>query len=178
MMNKFWKAALAVGGIAAIGAFVFWSLYNKWLSLPIFSKMSSDQTFSIMIIFLILTFVAFVILAVIYLVSKNRHPGGNSNYVFELHESWDGVNEIDCGNLIGPDVTKAVRAMTITATSWLNNLVEKEIIMQNHFEDYETLYKELTTCDKIVPGFERKKLKCKDVISSEMMKAYTEMKKY
>jgi len=56
-MEKFWRAALAIGGLAAIGAFVFWALYKQWLSLPIFSTMSADQTYSIMKIFLALTFI-------------------------------------------------------------------------------------------------------------------------
>ncbi len=179
MMDKFWKAALAVGGLAAIGAFIFWSLYKDWLSLPIFSKMSPDQTFMIMIIFLALTFIALIVLVVAYVFrGKNNRANGNSEHMFKLHDSWNGVNEIDCERLIGPDVTNAVRAMTITASSWLNELVDKEIIIQNHFEDFETLYTELMSCNKVVPGFEKKALKCKDFISKEMEKAYSEMKNY
>lgn len=62
MMDKFWKAALVVGGLATVGAFIFWSLYKQWLALPIFSALSQDQTFSIMLVFLGLSFIAFVIL--------------------------------------------------------------------------------------------------------------------
>lgn len=178
-MDKFWKAALTVGGLAAIGAFVFWSLYKKWLSLPIFSKMSPDQTFWIMIIFLFLTFVVLIVLvAVYYLKEKGKSSNVGSEHVFKLHESWTGVNEIDCDRLIGPDVTNAVRAMTITASSWLNGIVDKQIIIQNHLEDFETLYNELMSCDKIVPGFEKKGLRCKDFISAEIKKVYKEMKNY
>ena len=178
-MDKFWKAALAVGGLAAIGAFVFWSLYKDWLSLLIFSKMSPDQTFKIMIVFLVLTFIALIVLVVAYFFrGKNNRDNDRSEHVFKLHDSWNGINEIDCESLIGPDVTNAVRAMTITASSWFNKLVDREIIIQNHFEDFETLYSELISCNKVVPGFERKGLKCKDFISKEMEKAYSEMKNY
>jgi hypothetical protein len=56
-MERFWKAALGVGGIAAIGAFVFWSLYSKWLALPsVFAQLTPQQTFIIMLVFLGLTF--------------------------------------------------------------------------------------------------------------------------
>lgn len=57
-MERLWKAAFAVGGVAAIGAFVFWSLYKQWLSLPIFSQLTSEQTFVVMLVFLGLTFLA------------------------------------------------------------------------------------------------------------------------
>ena len=60
-MERFWRAALGVGGIAAIGAFVFWSLYKQWLSLPgIFAQLTSGQTFVLMLVFLVLTFAALI----------------------------------------------------------------------------------------------------------------------
>lgn len=65
-MERFWKAALAVGGLATVGVFVFWSLYERWLSLPIFSKMTSTQTFTVMIMFLVLVFISYVILVITY----------------------------------------------------------------------------------------------------------------
>ena len=179
MWDRFWRAALAVGGVAAIGAFVFWSLYQKWLSLPIFSKLSPDQTYVVMIIFLIFVFVALIFFVIAYLFrGKNVISAGNADSVFKLNDCWNGVNEIDCENLVGPDVTNAAKAMNITSSSWLNNLVDKKIIIENHFEDFETLYKELISCDKVVPGFEKKGQKCRDFISKEIKKAYLEMKKY
>ena len=177
-MNKFWKAALAVGGIAAIGAFVFWSLYKDWLALPIFSKMTPEQTFEIMKIFLWLTFGSLAFMVVTYLISKKHDKPSNPDHVFKLHKSWEGVNEIDCARLIGPDVSNAARAMTITASSWLNGLVSKKIIFENHFEDFELLYNEMNSCKKIVPGFEKRELTCSDFISDEMKKTYQEMKTY
>src|SRR6478672_11560578 len=56
-MEKFWKAALAVSGLGAVGAFVFWSLYKQWLSLGIFANLTSEQTFIVMLVFLALTFI-------------------------------------------------------------------------------------------------------------------------
>jgi len=44
-MDRFWKAALGVAGLGAIGFFVFWSLYKQWLSLPIFPMLTQDQAF-------------------------------------------------------------------------------------------------------------------------------------
>lgn len=178
MMEKFWKAALAVGGLGTVGAFVFWSLYKQWLTLPIFSMLSPDQTFEIMKIFLYLTFASLLVFGLLFYLSHHSPPKQTNDHVFNLHKSWEGINEIDCDRLIGPDVTNAVRAMTITASSWLNGLVEKKIILENHFEDFELLYDELMRCDKIVPGFEKRSQKCRDFISAEMTLAYNQMKNH
>jgi len=181
-MDKFWKAALAVGGVSTIGAFVFWSLYKDWLTLPIFSKMTPDQTYDIMKVFLYLVFGAFAIFVLTYIIGagQKKHSDNSSGHehVFKLHESWEGVNEIDCDQLIGPDVTKATRSMTITASSWLNGLVDKAVIIQNHFDDYETLILEMEKCEKVVPGYEKKNLRCKDFVSDEMRTTYLQMKNY
>ncbi|MCI5224973.1 MAG: hypothetical protein D3924_20475, partial [Candidatus Electrothrix sp. AR4] len=72
-MEKIWEIALSIGGISAIGAFVFYSLYKSWISLPIFSKLTSDQTFEIMKIFLYLTFLALVLFLGAYVFTEK--PG-------------------------------------------------------------------------------------------------------
>jgi hypothetical protein len=70
-MEKFWKAALTFGGISAIGAFLFWSLYKEWLSLGIFSQLSPEHTYEIMKLFLLLTF--FSLLAILFIhISSNK----------------------------------------------------------------------------------------------------------
>lgn len=74
-MEKLWKAAFVVSGVAGIAFFVFWSLYRNWLKLGIFEKLSQDQTFWIMIIFLILVFLALVVGIFAFL----RHPSKNKN---------------------------------------------------------------------------------------------------
>ena len=175
MSDRFWKAALAVGGLGTVGAFVFWSLYKNWLTLPIFAKLSQEQTFVTMLAFLAFTFLALIYLGFLHLTKDAKAKPHITDHAFQLHNAWNGVNDLDCDQLIGPDVSNAARAMTITASSWLKGLVEKNIIYDNHFEDFETLYKELTTCDKLVPGFERRQLKCGDFVSAEMHKAYQEM---
>jgi len=69
-MRGFWPAALTVGGLGAVGAFVFWSLYKNWLSLPIFERLTSDQTFYLMVGFLILTFASLVSILFAYVETK------------------------------------------------------------------------------------------------------------
>lgn len=55
-MENFFKAALGVGGLGTVGAAVFFGLYQDWLKLDIFSQLSGDQTFIIMLVFLGLVF--------------------------------------------------------------------------------------------------------------------------
>jgi len=178
--EKFWKLALTVGGLASVGAFVFWSLYKDWLSLSIFAALTSEQTYQLMLLFLWLTFGALVFLGGIYIYKITHTTGSNADkkHVFELYSSWDGINEIDCGELIGPDVTNAVRALTITATAWMDGLVEKKIIVQNHFDDYELVYTVMKDCEKVVPGFEKREVKCLDLLSNDIRDCYERMKQF
>lgn len=44
--------------------------------------------------------------------------------VIELHMAWQGVNNIDVSNLIGPDVINAANAISLTATLWNHDVVE------------------------------------------------------
>lgn len=79
-MEKFWKVAITISGLGAIGAFVFWSLYKQWLTLPIFSRLDSSQTFVIMLTFLGLTFLSLLAMLLVYfrLQTSNREaPEGN-----------------------------------------------------------------------------------------------------
>jgi hypothetical protein len=72
-MEHFWEVALSVGGVGAIGAFVFWSLYKGWLKLGIFQTLSSAQTFRLMILFLVLTFI-FASIALVGFLLRNKLP--------------------------------------------------------------------------------------------------------
>ena len=56
MEEKLWKQALTVGGLPSIGLFLYWSLNKDWLTLPIFSELTSEHTYQLMILFLCFTF--------------------------------------------------------------------------------------------------------------------------
>ncbi len=176
-MQRFWKAALAIGGTATVGAFLLWSIYKQWLALPIFPQLTQDQAYKLFLWLLILTFMAFVILALIHMLpNRLRHP--DSSHIFALHSSWDGVNEVDPAQLIGPDVTNAVRALAITARSWENELVPKDTIIDSHFEDFDILFRALADCQALVPGLERHNTRCSDLITSTMRRVHEEMLVY
>ena len=50
--------------------------------------------------------------------------------VIDLHMSWNNVNDIDVKNLIGPDIVKAVNALSLTASLWNHDVIEKTILYQ------------------------------------------------
>lgn len=176
-MNTFWKAALAIGGTATVGAFLLWSIYKQWLGLPIFPQLTQEHTFILFRYLLIFTFVAFLVLALVHMLKKPS-SASDSTHIFSLHTSWNGVNEVDPERIVGPDVTNGVRAMAITARSWEEKLVPKDIIIESHFDDFDILYRALVDCHKIVPGFEKPKTKCSDLITPSMRKAHKQMLAY
>jgi len=61
-MDKYWKSVIALTGLAGVGAFVFWSLNRGWLELGIFAKLTSEQTFILMLLFLALAFLGLLVL--------------------------------------------------------------------------------------------------------------------
>lgn len=91
-MQRLWRAAFAVGGIAAIGAFVFWSLYRQWLALPIFERLDRRQTFVVMLAFLGLTFVALI--AAFLLHARQGKPADDVLSLYErLRDGLGSPNE-------------------------------------------------------------------------------------
>ena len=73
MWGKFWTASLGVAGFGAVGAFVLWSNYQKWLDLPIFSRLTSDQSFWLFFLFIVLTFVFAVVAAILWFLQQKQH---------------------------------------------------------------------------------------------------------
>lgn len=65
-MEEIWKIAITIGGLGAIGAFVFLSLYKDWLKLQIFSKLTKKQTYNLMRIFLFLVFISLIAFLIAY----------------------------------------------------------------------------------------------------------------
>jgi hypothetical protein len=67
ILDQFFKAALGIGGLGTVGAAVFFGLYKDWLALDIFSKLSADQTFIIMLVFLGFVFLSLIVLVIAYI---------------------------------------------------------------------------------------------------------------
>lgn len=87
-MEKFWKAAIGVAGLGAVGAFVFWSLYEKWLELKIFSGLNAKQTFIVMIVFLVLTFFALLGIIWAYIYRDKRSEPSTGSITFVVPKNW------------------------------------------------------------------------------------------
>jgi len=94
--------------------------------------------------------------------------------VIDLHMAWQGTNEIDSNNLIGPDVIKGINALSLTASLWNHDVIEKSILYQTYWEPYKTLFEQIYAIDKLVPGHKKT---CRSLITSEVIRAYEDMKR-
>lgn len=63
-------------GLAGVSAFVFCSMYYRWLQLSIFSSMSAEQTFYSFIISIVFLFLFSISLLILHYKEKNK--AGNS----------------------------------------------------------------------------------------------------
>ena len=80
-MEGFFKAALGIGGLAVVGAAIFFGLYKEWLTLDIFSQLSADQTFIIMLVFLGLVFLSLLVLVAAHILKGVKiNSAKASNY--------------------------------------------------------------------------------------------------
>ncbi len=110
-MEHFWRAALAVCGLSAIAAFVFWSLYSSLISRngilsQVVSQVSPTQTFILMLVFLGLTFLSLISMLAVYLLqgenSRVRLTGRKQNE-YEPDGKFDAYLYFVLGNsTVGP----------------------------------------------------------------------------
>ena len=92
-MEKFWKHALAAAGVCAIGFFVFMSLYKEWLELSIFSKLTQDQTFILMILFLIIVFFSLLYAGFVHLKQRTKSGGDDEEWlIYQAAFLWHGIS--------------------------------------------------------------------------------------
>jgi hypothetical protein len=93
--------------------------------------------------------------------------------VIDLHMAWQGIKDIEENNLIGPDVVKAVNALSLTASLWNHDVIEKSILYQTYWNSYKDLHDTLSSINKLVPGHKKT---CRSLITNEITKAYEGMK--
>jgi hypothetical protein len=128
-------------------------------------------------------FSLFVSVGAIGMAWKSNYLAGKANNlnvqmfkrqgVIDLHMAWQGINDIDAKNLITPDIVKAVNALSLTASLWNHDVIEKSILYQSYWRPYKQLFEKLNSIDELVPG---KKETCKSLMTNEIVKAYEEMK--
>lgn len=93
--------------------------------------------------------------------------------VIDLHMAWQDIPEIDKNNLIGPDIVKAVNALSLTASLWNHDVIEKSILYQTYWTSYKDLYDTLNSIDELVPGHKKT---CRSLMTNEIAKGYEGMK--
>lgn len=94
--------------------------------------------------------------------------------VIDLHMAWAGVNSLNATALIGPDVQRAANALSLTASLWNHDIVDKVILYQSYWEAFRDLHDFLKTNANLqVPGYAKT---CRDFLSPEVEKVYEEMR--
>jgi len=178
MIDAFWKKAVAICGLAAVVAFVLYSLYFKWLEVSAekFPQLKDDHAFYLYLAFLVLVFLAFVVGVYAWLKHAVNGGGGNDEPLFRLQESWKGVNYISCDSLVGPDVNKAAEALDMTSLYWRESYVDKKIIKEKYGNVFCELFEQLDRCDKQVPGYNDPIKYCSDFLSATVRETYKEVK--
>ena len=146
-MNRFWNAAVAICGFSAVAAFVFWSLYKQWFSLPIFARLSQQQTFVVMLVFLALTFAALVVMLIVYL----KTPQRGDQPVIDLQtltKIWDGIRAPNPTNPNLDMAHRALTAMNLIAWHWERaNSAERKLIRDECLLPYQQWFSVLDTHD-------------------------------
>lgn len=164
------------GGLSLVLVGCSYFLVDKIFSLNIFSTMNEDKTF-IMIMTFGCLFVASSILYIIFdLIFKRLEFRQSKDKMFELASEWKNLSEIDPSNIIVPDLINAINAMKQTSTAWNENIVKKEIIHANHFDDFKTLYNQISTSNALVPGYLNKTLS--SFLDSNIKNTFEAMSKF
>lgn len=174
-MENFWKASLAVAGIGAAAFFTFLSLYRRWLQLDIFSQLTPQQTFIVMLVFLALTFLALIAGLVSWLAKGRREVAGDEA-LHRLEHAWSNVNYLDCNSLVGPDVANAANALQMTSIYWRNGYIPRSILLEKYGPPYCELFQQIDDCDKSVPGYTNPKKRCADFLTVQVRESYRQIR--
>mgnify|MGYP003655906487 CR=1 FL=1 len=117
-----------------------------------------------------------VSIGAIYLSAMSRNLNKNMfkrQGVIDLHMAWMDIREIDKDKLITPDIIKAINTMSLTASLWNHDIIEKNILYETYWNSYRDLYDTLYNINELIPG---KKATCRSLITTEISKAYEGMK--
>lgn len=93
--------------------------------------------------------------------------------IIDLHNSWNGVKNIDKEKLIEPDIVNAINTLSMTSILWNHDVVDKLIIYQSYWNSFKKLYQTIESIDDLVPGGD---VQVKSLLTPEIKKAYKLMK--
>lgn len=125
---------------------------------------------------IIATLALLVSLIAVFLSGKANNTNKNMfrrQGVIDLHMAWQGISEIEPDNLIEPDIVKAVNALSLTASLWNHDVIEKSILYQTYWISYRDIYDTLIHINELVPGHKKT---CRSLMTNEITKAYEGMK--
>ncbi|KKO91724.1 hypothetical protein AAW12_08665 [Sphingobacterium sp. Ag1] len=92
--------------------------------------------------------------------------------VIDLHNAWAVVNDINTANYIVPDVIKAINALSLTASLWIHDVIERDLLYQSYWQAYKDLYDKLIGMNDVLRGLNYTP---KSKITADIKKAYLEM---
>jgi hypothetical protein len=97
--------------------------------------------------------------------------------VMDLYGAWENISDIgtDKEKVIVPDIVKAVRALDFTASLWNHDIVEREIIFQSFWEDYDKLFQKLDSMQRLIPLLNKTG---QELLNIRIRRAHAEMKSH
>lgn len=92
--------------------------------------------------------------------------------VIDLHHTWSDIKKIEFDKSTRESIAKAKGALSLTATLWLHDIIEKEILRQNYWESFDALFQIFNNYDQVIEGFNRTG---KQMLTNEIKRAHNEM---
>jgi hypothetical protein len=92
--------------------------------------------------------------------------------VIDLHMAWQDIHGIDPNNLITPHVVRAVNTLGLTAALWNHDVVDRNILYQQYWSVFRSLYDTLNSITNVIPGLNQTG---RDLLTPEIRRAYDEM---
>jgi hypothetical protein len=95
--------------------------------------------------------------------------------VIDLHMAWQSVSDLNPNDPVVPDVVRAAGALSLTASLWNHEVVDKIILYQNYWVMFDTLFRRLDGWEKPIPHL---KTPGKALLTREIRKAHKEMTEF
>lgn len=93
--------------------------------------------------------------------------------VIDLYVVWQDVRDIDHTNAIVPDIVRAAKALSLTASLWNHAIIEREILMQSYWDDFSKIYDKLDQWNDLIEGINTVG---KQLLTCDIQTAHSEMK--
>jgi hypothetical protein len=96
-------------------------------------------------------------------------------YVFELHDAWTGIRLISKDSPNTGDAIKGANTLELTATVWLNDIMDRGILHQTYSEKYFTLYDSLNKVETDLQGLNKNG---RELLTAPITRVHAEMRRY